>query len=149
MTQVLSNFITLIFLSSFFYGGYHFMMKLISGEMNQIAGAFILQFSAAIITGLLLICMKWTGAEIEMSSKGISYAVIAGFMVGLAEICAFTAYSKGVPVSVGVPIIVGVSVLIGTMMGISILKESFHVQHFAGLVLIVTGALLLTLKLKS
>jgi len=140
------NWITLAVTCAILYGAYNFFIKISSENINQIVGAVILQFVAAIIGSLILIYLKISGAQFQITSKGINYAILAGVMVGLAEITSFFLFSKGVSASVGIPIIIGGSVVTGVLLGIILLKESFNLLTLMGLVLVVGGVIILTAK---
>jgi len=141
------NWILLAILTAFLYGAYNFFIKVSSSHINQIVGAVILQIVAALVGAGILIFLKLTNAPLEISSKGVGYAVVAGVMVGLAEIASFFLFSKGVSASVGIPIIIGGSVIVGAVLGLTFLKESFGLLQLLGLVLIVAGIAILTSKM--
>ncbi|MCB0652224.1 MAG: EamA family transporter [Saprospiraceae bacterium] len=133
-------------MTAVFFGAYNVFIKLASGHINQIVGAVILQVVAALLGGLILLILKTTDQPLEISQKGINYALLAGVFVGLAEITSFYVFSKGISASVGIPIIIGGSVLVGAILGLTFLKESLGpVQYFA-IALIVTGVVLLSVR---
>lgn len=136
------NWIFLVLLTAFFYGIYNFFIKIASGHINQIVGAVILQIVAAVLGSLILVYLKITGAPLEMSSKGIQFAVLAGIFVGLAEIASFYAFSKGVSASVGIPIMIGGSVVVGALLGITFLRESLTLIQYLAIAMIVAGIVL-------
>lgn len=140
------NWILLAVLTAVLYGAYNFFIKLSSGHINQIVGAMILQIVAALVGASILLYLKLTHATFAISSKGVTYAVIAGVMVGLAEIASFFLFSKGIPASTGIPIIIGGSVIVGAALGLLFLKESFGLLQFFALILIVVGVVILTSK---
>ena len=101
------HWILLAILTAVFFGAYNIFIKLSSGHINQIVGAVILQAVAALLGGVILLVLKWTDSPMQVSQKGILYAILAGVFVGLAEITSFYVFSKGVPASVGIPVIIG------------------------------------------
>lgn len=127
-----------------FYGAYNVFIKISSGHINQIVGAVILQVVAALLGGIILLIMKMTNSPLEISQKGVWFAVLAGVFVGLAEITSFFVFSKGVSASVGIPIIIGGSVVVGAVLGLTFLKESLNPIHILAILLIVGGVILLT-----
>lgn len=139
------NWIFLAITTAFFYGAYNVLIKVSSGNINQILGAVILQIVAAVMGGILFFLLRiGNNAPLQMSQKGFIYAVLAGIFVGLAEIATFVVFSKGIPVSIGTPIIIGGSVLITSILGIFFLKESFSLLQGLAVVLIIGGIVLLT-----
>ena len=137
------NWILLALLAAVFYGAYNFFIKVSSGHINQIAGAVILQLVATLVGAGVLSFLKITDVPIEISNKGIMYAIAAGVFVGLAEITSFFVFSKGISLSNALPIIIGGSVIIGSILGILFLKETITVIHVLAIILVVTGIILL------
>ena len=138
------NWVMLAVMTAFFYGTYNVFIKLSSGHINQIVGALILQIVAALLGGGVLLVMKLRSVPLEVSNKGIWYAVLAGVVVGLAEIFSFVVFSKGVTVSVGISIIIGGSVLFGALLGLFFLREVLTLWHYLGILMIVGGVVLLS-----
>jgi transporter family protein len=79
-----------------------------------------------------------------MSSRGITFAVLAGLSVGLAEITAFYGFSKGVSASVGIPIMVGGTVLVGVILGLLVLREQLSPLQGLGVLLLLAGIVLVS-----
>lgn len=140
------NWIFLVLLTAFFYGIYNFFIKVSSGHINQIVGAVILQVVAALLGSVILLYLKLTGAPLEVSAKGIQFAVLAGVFVGLAEIASFYAFSKGVSASTGIPIMIGGSVIVGALLGIVFLKESLTLVQYFAIAMVVAGIVLFIKK---
>ena len=137
------SWILLTFITAVFFGVYSFFIKVSSGHINQIAGAFILQAVAALVGGISLLFLKFTNSPIEISNKGVFYAILAGLFIGLAEIATFFVFSKGVTLSLGLPIIVAGSVVFGSLLGILFLKEVLTPIHLLAMLLVVIGIALL------
>ena len=137
------SWIILALSTAIFYGVYNFFIKVSSGHINQIAGAVILQLVAMLVGGVILLFIKFTNVSIEISNKGILYAVLAGVFVGLAEITSFFVFSKGITLSIGLPIIIGGSVVFGSLLGILFLKEVLTPIHLLAILLIIVGIVLL------
>ncbi len=133
-------------MTAVFYGAYNVFIKVSSGHINQIVGAVILQIVAALLGGVILIIMKITNTPLELSSKGVWFAVLAGIFVGLAEITSFFVFSKGVSASVGIPIIIGGSILVAAVLGVAFLKETLNPLHILAISLIVAGVVILSIK---
>lgn len=140
------NWIFLALMTAVFYGAYNVFIKVSSGHINQIVGAVILQVVAALLGGIILLIMKMTNSPLEISPKGVWFAVLAGVFVGLAEITSFFVFSKGVSASVGIPIIIGGSILVGAVLGLTFLKETLNPIHILAIALIVAGVVILSTK---
>lgn len=129
-------------LAALFLGLYNFFIKLSAGHIHQIAGAVILQVVAFLVGGVVLAWLKLRGTPLEVSSRGVAFAVLAGVAVGLAEISAFYGFSKGVSASVGIPIMVGGTVLVGVLLGLVVLREQLTLWQGLGVLLILVGIVL-------
>lgn len=140
------NWISLAVMTAVFYGVYNFFIKVSSGHINQIVGAVILQIVAALLGGVILLIMKMTNSPLEISPKGVWFAILAGIFVGLAEITSFFVFSKGVYASIGIPIVIGGSVLVGAVLGLIFLKETINPANILGILFIVGGIILLTIN---
>jgi transporter family protein len=140
------NLVLLAVVTSVFFGAYNFFIKISSGHINQIVGAVILQVVAAVLGGIVFMVLKATNAPIEVSQKGVTFAILAGIMVGLAEIASFFVFSKGLSASVGTPIIIGGAVVVGSLLGLIFLKENLTSVHYLAIALIVVGVILLSTK---
>lgn len=140
------NWISLAVMTAVFYGVYNFFIKVSSGHINQIVGAVILQIVAALLGGVILFIMKMTNSPLEISPKGVWFAILAGIFVGLAEITSFFVFSKGIYASIGIPIVIGGSVLFGAVLGLIFLKETINPANILGILLIVGGIILLTIN---
>jgi transporter family protein len=138
------NWLLPAILTAIFYGTYNVFIKLSSGHIHQIAGALILQIVAALLGTGVLVFLKIKQVPLEISSRGVWYAVLAGVFVGLAEIFSFVVFSKGVNASTGISIIIGGSVVVGAAIGFLFLKESMPPLQFIGLLLIVAGIVMVS-----
>lgn len=139
------NWILLAIITAIFYGMYNFFIKISSGSINQVVGAVILQLVAAVLGVITLLVLKIIGTEFTISQKGVWFAILAGLMVGLAEILSFFVFSKGAPISVGTAIIIGGSVVVASVIGF-FLKENVSLLNLFGILAIVIGIVLLTAK---
>lgn len=138
------NWIWLALLTACFYACYNILIKLASTHIQQLAGAVILQVTAFVLGVLWLVFMRQKGGEVEVTTKGVWLAILAGVFVGLAEIFSFVVFSKGVPASAGIPVIIGGSVLIATLAGFFWLQETMTLPRVLGAVLIIAGIWMLS-----
>lgn len=140
------HWILLAFMTAVFFGAYNVFIKMASGHINQIVGAVILQVVAALLGGIVLLGLKITDSPLEVSTRGVLFAVLAGIFVGLAEISSFYVFSRGISASVGIPIIIGGSVVAGAILGVLFLKESLNWTQLLAIGMIVGGVVLLSSK---
>ena len=130
------------------YGAYNLFIKLSSEHINQVLGAAILQ-NASLIFGLaILLYFQVQGKLIKVTSTGVTFSILAGLFVGLAEILSFYFLEK-VDASQGIPIIIGGSVLAGSILGIVVLHEDLSPSKLIGISLIVLGILAVSIDLEK
>jgi transporter family protein len=141
-----SSIVTVLIVATL-YGAYNFSIKAGSDGIHQIVGAVVLQIVAALIgiaSLLYLSCSE--GIRFQITPKGLSFSVLAGIAVGIAEILSFYVFSKGVPATVAIPIIVGGTALTGTIFGILFLGETLSWNQGAGVILMIVAIVLVLVK---
>ncbi|HEX3074394.1 MAG TPA: hypothetical protein VHP30_12345, partial [Ignavibacteriales bacterium] len=99
--------IILLVVTALFFALYNVFLKAASGGIQQMLGAIILQITAAFIGTIAILYLKGTNTVFNYTKEGITYAILSGVFVGLAEILSFYIFSKNVNASVGIPIIIG------------------------------------------
>jgi transporter family protein len=130
------------------YGGYNLFIKLSSEHIDHVLGAAILQ-NASLIFGLaILIYFQVQGKLIKVTSSGVTFSIVAGLFVGLAEILSFYFLEK-VDASQGIPIIIGGSVLAGSILGIVILHETLSFSKMMGILFIILGILIVSIDVEK
>lgn len=135
--------IAIAFVVAACYGAYNFFVKLSSGAIHEIVGAVVLQ-AAALMLGLVMLgYLKVSGETFIVSTKGVTAALVAGLCVGLAEICSYYAFSRGLSGSVGIPIMVAGGVCVGVLLSVLFLKEVLSGYQILGIVLMLGGTVLL------
>lgn len=105
-----------------------------------------MQAVAALLGAAVLLVLKMMDSPMVVSQKGLWFAVLAGVMVGLAEITSFFLFSRGVAASVGVPIIIGGSIVVAVLLGLVFLGETLTPMHYLGISLVLAGVVILTVK---
>jgi transporter family protein len=137
------NWLPLALLTALCLALYNFFIKLAADHVSPAVGAVLLQLVAAALGAAWLFKLKLQGQSVAVTSKGLLLAGLAGLGVGLAEILTFVVFQRGVPSSVGTPVIVGGSVLLTAVLGLVVLREGLTLTQAGGLLLIVTGIVLL------
>lgn len=138
--------IVLLAVAALLFGLYNVFIKLSSEHIHPVLGAVILQFVAALIGAALLIYLHRGGAELNVTSRGVWLAVLAGLSIGLVEILTFLIFARGVPVAVGNPLIIGGSLLVTTGIGVIALREMLTPLQLTAVLLITVGVGLLALS---
>ncbi|MEZ4236282.1 MAG: hypothetical protein R3F59_09000 [Myxococcota bacterium] len=126
------------------FGAYHVLLKVGSGRVDPLLGAFVLQLVAAAVGGAAL--LAWWAAAAE------PLAVTRGPRLGRARRAGRRArrdrrvrrVRAGAPVSLGTPVLVGGSVLLATVVGAAVLREPVTGLQLAGAGLVVAGIALLS-----
>lgn len=130
----------LIALAALMFGLYNVFIKLSADHINAVLGAVVLQFVAAFVgLGLLLYMQAGGSGALQISSRGVLLAIMAGVAIGLVEILTFVIYGRGIPVAVGNPLIIGGSLLVTTGVGIFLLRELVSPLQIAAIAMIGLG----------
>jgi|SRR5690625_2067946 len=133
----------LVAIAAFMFGMYNVFIKLSSSHIEAVLGAVVLQVVAALIGVALLIYLKFTGAHIFSTPKGVSLAVGAGLAIGIVEILTFFIYGRGLEVAVGNPLIIGGSLVVTTGAGILFMREAISGWQLLAIILIASGVALM------
>lgn len=134
----------LLALAALMFGLYNVFIKMSADHINAVLGAVVLQFVAAFVgLGLLLYMQASGGGTLQVSTRGLGLATLAGIAIGLVEIFTFIIYGRGIPVAVGNPLIIGGSLLVTTGVGVLLLREVINPIQAGAILLIVLGVTLL------
>lgn len=117
-----------------------------STHINAVFGAIIVSFTAVLV-GLIFLIPQLKLATSTANPKGILFAVLAGLCAFGIDYFALKTYSSGVPISIGAPIIIGGSIAIASVIGF-FLGESITVPKIIGLILVIAGAIVLSIPTK-
>jgi len=137
------NWLLFAVLSAIAFALYNVFIKLAALKVNPIVGTFALQLAAALLGLLAYSILKFGGKEIMITSTGLTYAIVAGIFVGVAEILFFMMFTKGVDLSIGLSLVTAGSVLIAAIIGILFLGESISTIKIAGAIFAILGVVLL------
>ena len=139
-----SSWIPLALITAVCFGAYNIFIKLSAHRVHEMVGAVVLQ-AVAVLFGLsALAWLRWRGSSFEVTTAGVSLAVVAGLFVGAAEILSFYVFSTGVSASRAVPVIIGGSVIASVFLGLVFLGERLRWIEGLGVILVVAGIWLLS-----
>lgn len=125
------------------FGLYNVFIKLSADHIQAVLGAVVLQFVAAFMGLAWLIYLQVAQpAPLQLSTRGVVLAALAGLAIGLVEILTFFVYGRGLPVAVGNPLIIGGSLVVTTSVGVLLLREALDPLQLAAIGLIGLGILL-------
>jgi len=138
--------ILLALLAGLLFAGYQFAIKLSANHIQELLGAVILQAVALLLGIIAFFLFRETHLSIEMSSKGLQFAIIAGIFVGLAEIVSFYVFATNISPSVGITLIVGVNILAGVLLDYFWLKSDLSATQMVGIVFVLLGVIFICWK---
>lgn len=131
------------------YALYNIFIKKGSASINPILGGVILQFVAAILGCVLLLCVLYTSSKntdidddeevLQWDWAGVKWAILAGVAVGAAEMISFCVSGMGVQAMQSIPVIIGGSVMFGTVLGYLALGETLTMRGWSGVLMISIG----------
>ena len=122
-------------------GTWSVLMSRASREVNPFLGPVIAEGTGVII-GLTLLATQIRETTLEYSTRGITLLLFAGVCVFSVDYFNLRAYGTRLPVSIGAPIFMGGTIMIASLAGM-LLGEGFSGRKILGIVLVVSGVLLL------
>ena len=125
------------------YGAHQIFTRLASERIGDGLGGFVVEASAA-FSILVYLAFLWLSARWnqKFSLPGFNYAVLTGICVGAGTIAFFLLFQKGGPLS-SVPVILAVGAAIMAVAGILFFHEPASWPRVVGIILAITGLLLL------
>lgn len=122
------------------YGAHQIFTKLASSGISEGLGGFAVEATAALT---ILVYLLYAGVRQQnYSAPGIWWSVLTGLCVGVGTILFFLLFQKGGPLS-AVPMILAGGAALMAMAGILFFKEPASASRLIGIVLAITGLLLL------
>jgi len=134
----------IIILAAIAFGLWTVFHQIASTSINQVLGAVIVSATAVVIGLVTLLVQQVKFSELTVSTKGVTFLVLAGVMAFALDILALKAYAKGIPITVGAPILIGGSIVVASVIGV-LMGESVSVVKITGLILVVGGAIILSM----
>ena len=125
------------------YGAHQIFTKLASEKISDGLGGFVVEGTAALTILLYLLWLRVGGTwNQNFSGAGVFWSVLTGICVGIGTIFFFVLFQKGGPLS-AVPMILAGGAALMAIAGLFIFREPASWQRILGIVLAVTGLLLL------
>ncbi len=139
------------------YAGYNIFIKFSGGFVPATATTTVLATlclqASAFFTSVIFLAYLWTreGQVFSLSPQTYLWAAVAGICIGAAEIgylylFSGTGLSAPMPASIAIPVIVSGTIIIAMMMSYLFFDEAIGFNQLAGMVLIITGMFLLSVK---
>jgi transporter family protein len=125
------------------YGLHQIFTKLASAGISDGLGGFIVEATAALTILAYLGWLRFGGTwDQTLSPPGVWYSVLTGICVGVGTIFFFVLFQRGGPLS-AVPMILAGGAALMAMAGILFFSEPISFSRIAGVVLAISGLLLL------
>lgn len=143
--------LSLLILITACYAAYNLMVKVsggLAGAASPILATIGLQLAALGVSLIYLLFTLRSGVSVAVPTKALVYAMVAGLCIGLAEVMYFYLFrgvggGPGMPASVAIPLIVGGTIVISVLIAVTFFNESLDIRQWSGVMLAVTGMLLL------
>lgn len=126
-----------------FFGLYNYFSGKTGYITNPVLASFILYLSATFITFIVLVFHRIQNPNIQATQNGIKFAVIAGLVAGIADICYLVVFSKKVEISIVLPLVFTITTIVGALLGIILEKETVSVAKILGIFLALAGVSLI------
>ncbi len=138
------NWIPYAILAASTFGFYNFFVKLSADKLNPIAANIFIAGTSCLIAIISAIYLKLNGQDLLITKESVKFPIIAGLFAGVAEIAYLMMYSKNTPITIGNPLVVGGTTIIAILLGFIILKEPVSLSKGIGIVLTLTGLVILS-----
>ena len=125
------------------YGAHQIFTKLAAEKISDGLGGLVVEGSAALTILIYLAWLRFGGTWNQTSSSpGVFWSVLTGICVGVGTIFFFVLFQKGGPLS-AVPMVLAGGAALMAVAGIFFFREAASWQRILGIVLALTGLVLL------
>jgi len=123
-----------------------FFLKLAAGKLSNSLGLLIYG-SCTFIAGLSWVLLdKIRGVGLHAQTVGVVSATGVGVSFSLVTICLYLTFGAGAPVSLGAPFIRLGGLIIVSLAGLFILHEPLTWRYAVGMILAISGVLLIVTR---
>lgn len=122
-------------IAGLFFAIYNVLLKLSSAHLHALTGSIFLSLASMLASLGLVLILKTTGQEVDVSSKGIKLAIWAGVFSAFGSLFYFLMYQKKAPISLGLPLLSLSTLLFSVAIGLFFLGEKLTLLKVAGLLL--------------
>ncbi len=139
----MSNWFWYAVVAAILYGAHQIFTKLAADRISDGLGGLVVEGSAALTILVYLAWLRFGGQWNQTASApGIYFSVLTGICVGIGTIAFFLLFQKGGPLS-AVPMILAGGAALMAVAGIFCFKEPASIPRLLGIILAITGLLLL------
>ncbi|OGM11996.1 hypothetical protein A2Z22_04925 [Candidatus Woesebacteria bacterium RBG_16_34_12] len=129
-----------------FYIGLDFFIKKAAGRIDDFWATVVINSFSIIPALLVVLYLKVSNKEIFATKEGLVYSTLAGLSIGIGTITFIKLFATGANLSLASPL-VRIGIILGTtLLGVLILKESFTLKQIIGMILSLTGLVLIFWK---
>ncbi len=121
------------------YALFDFFVKRTAGKIDDGLAALIMNFLSFVVLVVYVFIQKLRGVELFSTTGGVSNAITAGVLVGLASITFIKMFSTGSNLSTGVAVVRVGMVILGVLFGVLLLQEKLVSSQYIGLALAILG----------
>jgi transporter family protein len=125
------------------YGAHQIFTRLAADRIGDGIGGFVVEITAA-LTILAYLAFLWSSGrwDQKLTAPGVGYSVLTGICVGAGTVAFFLLFQRGGPLS-AVPAILAVGAAMMALAGFAVFHETATWQRVLGIVLAITGLVLL------
>jgi transporter family protein len=125
------------------YGLHQVFTKMASDRIGDGVGGFLVEATAALTILVYIAFLYWSGRwQQQVTAGGAFYSILTGICVGAGTVVFFLLFQKGGPLS-AVPMILAGGAALMALAGIFFFKETLSWPRLLGIVLSISGLLLL------
>lgn len=121
-------------------------VKLAANRISNSLGMLIYGSSVFLISSLWVLYQYFTGHEFYAERQGIIAATVVGIAFCSVTIGLYVTFAAGAPVSQASPMIRVGGLIIAALVGLLAFREPFNLQYAIGVVLAVSGVLLIVTR---
>jgi len=138
------TWITFAILAVTSFGFYNLFVKLTADKLSPTIALMFIAGTSFVVATIATLIFKFTGQSLTFSKNAILFPILAGISTGVAEIFYLFMFTKNAPLNVGTPFVVGGTIVAAVILSLFILKEPLSAVKIAGILMALTGLILLT-----
>jgi drug/metabolite transporter (DMT)-like permease len=142
---MLQPWIVFSILSALAYFAHDLVLKQVSGKVDSVLVATILNFSAfgsLFLYSILVQANTWRKFPWISIESGLIFG--AGICLAMASVFFVSIFSNGGDLSLAIPLVYVLIIFLGVLFGVLLYKESLNLGQYLGALLIIAGIVLIT-----
>ena len=130
---------------SIFLASADFFIKLAANKISSSMGMFVYGATTFVVGLIWVGYLKLTNQTIVITQPGLLYSIAVGLAFSSVTILLYLTFAR-VSVSLGSPTVRVLGILFASLLGILLLHEPFTWRYLIGLILTVSGVVLIVLR---